>query len=59
VVLDLEEIDLVDIDGIRWLNVCQAQGVRVENCARYIREWMLQERLAEEKERSQPPGGSE
>jgi hypothetical protein len=49
VVLDLEEVDLVDIHGIRWLNACQAQGVQVENCAPYICEWMYQEKLGEEK----------
>ena len=49
VILDLEEIDLLDIHGIRWLNACQAQGVQVENCAPYICEWMFQEKLGEEK----------
>lgn len=42
--LDLEEVDVVDIDGVRFLNECQAQGVQVVNCSPYIREWMLQER---------------
>ena len=48
VILDLEEIDLVDIHGIRWLIACQAHGVHVENCAPYICEWMFQEKLGEE-----------
>ncbi|HTC43982.1 MAG TPA: STAS domain-containing protein [Steroidobacteraceae bacterium] len=43
VVLDLAEVNVVDVDGVRWLTACQAVGIRVENCARYIREWMLQE----------------
>jgi hypothetical protein len=41
--LDLTEISVVDADGLRWLKSCQALGVKVENCAPYIREWMLQE----------------
>jgi hypothetical protein len=49
VILDLEEVNLVDIDGVRWLNACQRQGVLVENCAPYIREWMYQEILGGEK----------
>jgi hypothetical protein len=49
VILDLEEVDLVDIHGVGWLNACHAQGVQVENCAPYIREWMLQEKLIEKK----------
>ena len=43
-VLDLAEVGAIDIDGVRWLNACQAAGVKVENCAPYIREWMLQEK---------------
>jgi hypothetical protein len=45
VILDLEEVNLVDIDAVRWLNACLRQGVQVENCAPYIREWMSQEKL--------------
>ena len=44
VTLDLEEVDIIDIDGIRLLNACQAQGVNVVNCSPYIREWMGLER---------------
>ena len=44
-VLDLAEIGVVDIDGVRWLNACQSAGVKVENCAPYICEWMRQEKL--------------
>jgi hypothetical protein len=49
IILDLQEVDLVDIHGIRWLNTCQAQGVQVENCAPYICEWMYQEKLGADK----------
>jgi hypothetical protein len=44
--LDLDEVDVVDIDGVRLLNECQAQGIQVANCSPYIREWMLQEERA-------------
>lgn len=44
--LDLDEVDVVDIDGIRFLNECQARGIQLVNCSRYIREWMLQEKRA-------------
>ena len=39
-----EEIDLVDIDGIGFLNKCESAGVAVVRSSPYIREWMLQER---------------
>jgi ABC-type transporter Mla MlaB component len=44
--VDLDEVNAVDIDGIRFLNECQAQGIQVMNCSPYIREWMLQEKRA-------------
>jgi hypothetical protein len=45
IVLDLAEVSVVDRDGVRWLNACKAMGVKVENCAPYILEWMAQENL--------------
>jgi hypothetical protein len=44
VALDLEEVDLVDIDGVRFLNECESAGVAVVGCSPYIKEWMLRER---------------
>lgn len=48
--LDLEEVNIVDIDGIRLLNELQAQGIQVVNCSPYIRAWMLQEKRARRNE---------
>ena len=47
VVLDLEEVDLIDLEGVRFLNACEAKGIAVLHCSPYIREWMLQERIRE------------
>jgi len=44
VALDLEEVDLVDVEGIRFLNACEAEGISALHCSPYIREWMLRER---------------
>ena len=44
VALDLEEVDLVDVDAVRFLNACQSEGIRTLHCSPYIREWMLRER---------------
>jgi len=44
VVLDLEELDLIDLEGVRFLNACESAGVSILHCSAYIREWMLQER---------------
>jgi hypothetical protein len=43
VVLDLEEVDLVDVDGVRFLNECEASGIPVSRCSPYVREWMQRE----------------
>ena len=44
VVLDLEELDLVDVEAVRLLNTCEANGISVSHCSPYIRSWMSRER---------------
>ena len=44
VTLDLDELSLVDIEAVRFLIACSAQGVKVVNSSHYIREWMYRER---------------
>ena len=44
VALDLEEVDLVDVEGVCFLNACEAEGISVLHCSPYIREWMSGER---------------
>lgn len=45
VVLDLGEVDLIDLEGVCFLNACETKGISVVQCSPYIREWMLQERM--------------
>lgn len=55
VTLDLHEVNLVDIDAVRFLNACEAKNVEVVNCSHFIGKWMFQERAREKNsERSQP-----
>jgi hypothetical protein len=42
-VLQLDEVTLVDVDVVRFLNRCETEGVRLVNCSPYIREWMNRE----------------
>jgi len=44
IVLDLEELDLIDLEGVRFLAACESSGVSILHCSPYIREWMMQER---------------
>ena len=43
-VLDLTEVTLVDADIVRFLGICEVDGVGIVNCSPYIREWIKQER---------------
>jgi hypothetical protein len=42
-VLELDEMTLVDVDVVRFLNRCETEGVRLVKCSPYIREWMSRE----------------
>jgi hypothetical protein len=46
-ILDLEEVKLVDRPVIRFLALCQSNGIELSNCPMYIREWILQEKRRE------------
>jgi hypothetical protein len=48
VALDLNEMTLVDIEVIHFLIACEARGVEVLNCPRYIRKWTARERSRQE-----------
>lgn len=48
VVLHLDEVTLVDVDVVRFLGACRAEGVEVLHCSPYIRVWMLREMSGEE-----------
>ena len=44
IVLDLKDVSLVDRDVMGFLARCEADGVKLENCTPYIREWMEREK---------------
>jgi anti-anti-sigma regulatory factor len=44
IVLDLEELNLVDVEAVRFLGRCEAAGVTLVNCCPYIRDWIGKER---------------
>jgi hypothetical protein len=47
IALDLEEVDLVDIEAIRFLNAREDEGISVLHCSPYIQEWMSREQQEE------------
>jgi queuine/archaeosine tRNA-ribosyltransferase len=42
--LDLHEVTLVDVEVVRFLVACEAEGIDLRDCAPYIRRWMSRER---------------
>jgi len=45
-VLDLRDVRIVDRDAVKFLARCEADGIKLENCPLYIREWMNRERAS-------------
>lgn len=41
IILDLKDVRLVDREAVRFLSQCESQGVKLENCPLYIREWII------------------
>ena len=44
IILDLRDLRLADRDAVRFLRGCEADGVKLENCPAYVREWMEREK---------------
>jgi anti-anti-sigma regulatory factor len=44
IVLDLEELNLVDVEAVRFLGSCEVADVTLVNCCHYIRDWIGKER---------------
>jgi predicted metal-binding protein len=43
IVLDLRDVRLADRDAVKFLRDCEADGMKLENCPAYVREWMDRE----------------
>jgi hypothetical protein len=44
IVLDLRDVRLADRDAVKFLRACEADGMKLENCPAYVREWMEREK---------------
>ena len=54
VALDLREVNLLDREAVEFLVACEMNGVSLNNCSPYIREWVTRE--AGHKKFSSPGG---
>ena len=44
-VLDLEDVTLVDREGLAFLGRCEKEGIKFANCPAYVREWLDREQV--------------
>ena len=44
IALDLRDLTLVDRDAVKFLERCESDSIKLENCPAYIREWIERER---------------
>jgi hypothetical protein len=44
IVFDLKGVSVIDREVMRFFVRCEANGVQLENCTPYIREWMEREK---------------
>jgi predicted metal-binding protein len=44
IILDLRDLKLADRDAVRFLKGCEADGMKLENCPAYLRDWMDSEK---------------
>src|SRR5580658_7358758 len=43
VIFDMTQVDLVDLESVRFLRECQDRSVELRNCSPYILEWIRRE----------------
>jgi hypothetical protein len=53
VMFNLRDVTLVNQDAITFLADCEANGIKLESCPLYIRNWIDQEKLRNRRERIQ------
>jgi hypothetical protein len=44
IALDLRDLTLVNEDGVIFLESCELNGITLENCPPYVREWITRQR---------------
>jgi hypothetical protein len=44
IVLDLRDVRLADRAAVKFLRGCERDGMKLENCPAYVREWMDREK---------------
>jgi hypothetical protein len=53
-VLDVRGVSLISVEGVRFLNRCEASGIAIRNASPYISKWMGLERKFPQKSQKKP-----
>jgi len=44
IALNLQDVTLIDRDAVSFLACCEMEGIELDNCPAYIREWIAAEK---------------
>ena len=44
IILDLRDVRLADREAVKFLRSCEKDGMKLENCPAYVRQWMEREK---------------
>jgi len=44
IILDLRDVRLADREAVKFLRSCEKDGMKLENCPAYVREWIDREK---------------
>ena len=44
-ILDLRDVTLVNQDAVKFLSLCEADGIELDHCPLHVRQWIDQLRL--------------
>jgi hypothetical protein len=44
IALDLQDVTIVDRDAKKFLARCESEGIELDNCPAYVREWIAADR---------------
>ena len=59
IALDLNSVRLVDQDAVTFLARCEMNGIRLDNCPAYIREWITRATMEASQALATEPGGNQ
>jgi len=57
IALDLQDVTIIDRDAMRFLARCGLEGIQLENCPAYVREWIEAEERRSNRQKAERSEG--